>query len=115
MLRNVQGYNKLHLRIYLSFGLHQKGKQKHKDPAERDYGYIDILWKAMIGQPDPQLKENMSNRIKWHESMRDYYTTSLRPIKHLIQIDQKPNLELVEPRWELYKVSISFQPIRKFD
>ena len=91
------------------------GKQNHKNPAEKDYEYIDTLRKSMIGQPVPRKKEDMSNIIKSHESKRDYYTASLRPIKHLIQIDQKPNMELEEPRWELYKVSISFQPIRKFD
>ena len=34
--------------------------------------------------------------------------TFLRQINHLIQIDEKPNLELKEPRWEIYKISISF-------
>ena len=115
MLRNVHGYNWVHLQIYLSFGFHQKVKQQHIDPTEQDYGYINTFRKAMIVQPDPRRKEIMSNILKWQESKRDYFTASLRPIKHLIQIDQKPNMELEEPRWELYKVSISFQPIRKFD
>ena len=105
----------MYLRIYLSFGSYQIDKQRHEDRSEKDYGYIDTLRKSMIGQPDPRLKEDISNRIRWHESMRDYYTASLRPIKHLIQIDRNPNMELQEPRWELYKVSISFQVISKFD
>ena len=90
-------------------------KQGFKDPAERDYGYIDTFRKSMINKQDPRLKESLSNNLKWHENERDYFTVSLRPIKHLIQFDQKPNMELAEPRWELYKVSISFQPICKFD
>ena len=102
------------LRIYFSFGLYQKAKQ-NKDPAEQDYGYIDTLRKGIRIEPDPRQKEDLSKTLKWEESKRDYNTASLRPIKHLIQLDQKPNLELVEPKWELYKVSISFQPIRKFD
>ena len=105
----------MHLQIYLSFGFYQIAKQQHKDPAEIDYGYIDILRKSVISEPDTRQKENISMTIKWHEGKRDYFTSSLRPIRHLIQIDQKPNLELVEPRWELYKVSISFQVLRKFD
>ena len=90
-------------------------KQEHKDPAEIDYGYIDFLRKSLISEPDPRRKQLISNNIKWHESKRDYFTASLRPIQHLIQIDQNPNIELVEPKWELYKVSISFQAISKFD
>ena len=33
---------------------------------------------------------------------------SSRQINHLIQFDEKPNLEIQEPRWEIYKISISF-------
>ena len=105
----------MYLRIYLSFGQYQKDKQQHKDPAEIDYGYIDTLRKSMISEQDPRWKEDRSNKLKLHESIRDYFTASLRPINHLIQIDRNPNMELEEPIWELYKVSISFQPIRKFD
>ena len=90
-------------------------KQEHKDQAEQDYGYIDTLRKSMNGTTDLCKKKIIANTIEWEESKRDYFTVSLRPIKHLIQFDQKPNMELAEPRWELYKVSISFQPIRKFD
>ena len=95
--------------------MYQDGKQDHKDRSEKDYGYIDTLRESMISEPDPHVKEEVSNRIKWAESERDYFTATFRPIKHLIQIDRNPNLELVEPRWELYKVSISFQVICKFD
>ena len=99
----------------LSYGFQQHTKQDHKDRAEKDYGYIDDFRKSMIYEPDPRQKEDMSNKLKYYESERDYFTASLRPINHLLQIDQNPNLELTEPRWELYKVSISFQPICKFD
>ena len=105
----------MHLQIYLSFGFYQIAKQQHKDPAEIDYGYIDTLRKSIINEKDPRRKEDRSNKLKLDESERDYFTASLRPINHLIQIDQNPNLELAEPRWELYKVSISFQVISKFD
>ena len=115
LLRNVHDYNWVYLRIYLSFGQYQKDKQQHKDLSEKDYGYIDTLRKSMISEQDPRWKEDRSNKLKLHESIRDYFTASLRPINHLIQIDQNPNLELAEPRWELYKVSISFKDTSKFD
>ena len=69
----------------------------------------------MINETDPRRKEDMSNQLKHYESERDYFTASLRPINHLLQIDPNPNRELAEPRWELYKVSISFEAISKFD
>ena len=53
--------------------------------------------------------------VTYDEAERDYFTASLRQINHLIQIDEKPNLEMMEPRWELYKISISFQHIGKFN
>ena len=59
----------------------------------------------------PEFNQNI---VKSQESKRDYFTASLRPIQHLIQIFQNPDLELAEPSWELYKVSISFQFICKF-
>ena len=65
----------------------------------------------MMNDTDPCSKEKQIQYVKYNESRRDYYTPSLRQINHLIQIDEKPNLELMEPRWELYKISISFQHI----
>ena len=94
-------------------------KQDHLDPAARDYSYIEYLRKSVLScnfqaAADIGQKENMLNLLKFHETKRDYFTASLRPVNHLLQIDEKPNLELVEPKWELYKISISFQPIREF-
>ena len=86
--------------------------QSDLDFAERDYGYIEYFRKSMAASADPLLKENILIKILNNEAMRDFYTTSLMPIKHMIQIG-KPNLELSEPKWELYKISISFQ-FRKF-
>ena len=105
----------LHGGFLLSYGLQQNDKQDQKDRAKKDYGHIDAFRKSMINETDPRRKEDMSNQLKDYESERDYFTASLRPINHLLQIDQNPNRELVEPRWELYKVSISFEVISKFD
>ena len=95
-------------------------KQIDVDNTETDYGYIAYLRKAMDNtgwdHRDRDLtgrglseKEKRIRQTMFHEGLRDYFTDSLRQINHLIQIDQKPNLELMEPKWELYKVSISFQ------
>ena len=105
----------LHRGFLLSYGLQQNDKQDHKDRGKKDYGHIDAFRKSMINETDPRRKEDMLNQLKHYESERDYFTASLRPINHLLQIDQNPNLELAEPRWELYKVSISFEVISKFD
>ena len=96
-------------------------KQEDVDLAARDYGYIEYLRKSMVAgsfsktAPDIYLEESMLNLIRLHESKRDYFTASLRPVNHLVQIDEMPNHELMEPKWELYKISISFQRISKFD
>ena len=82
-------------------------------PENHDYGYIEYFRKSMLNDMDPFTKECMAKLIKVHEGRRDYFTESLRQIDHLIQIDEKPNVQLTEPEWELYKISISFQPICK--
>ena len=75
-----------------------------------DYSYIEYLHKAMANATDASKEEKMDlfHLIKWHEGFRDYHSSSLRQINHLIQLDEKPNLELKEPRWEIYKISLSF-------
>ena len=87
-------------------------KQNHLDPAERDYGYIEYFRKSVeshLKNPsDAYSLGGLIEFIHYNEAERDYYNPSLRQINHLIQIDQKPNLELMEPKWELYKISLSF-------
>ena len=95
------------------------------DNAEKDYGYIAYLRKAMdntredgvraVPGLDLSDKEMRIMQTMYHEALRDYFSASLREINHLFHFDQNPNLELMEPKWELYKVSISFRAIRKFD
>ena len=99
-------------------------KQQDVDFAKRDYGYVGYFRKAMensqedgsrdLSNRNLSIKEKMTRQAMFHEGLRDYFTKSLRQINHLIQIDQKPNLELTEPKWELYKISVSFQTIGKF-
>ena len=95
-------------------------KQDDLDPTAKDYSYIEYLRKSMVAckfdstAPDIRQKESFLNLLRFHETKRDYFTASLRQVNHLIQIDERPNLDLIEPKWELYKISLSFQPIRKF-
>ena len=91
-----------------------KQKQINLHPTQKDYGYINCMRQSMEMTPEAfsPLNEWI---VRFDEAERDYFTPSLRQFNHLIQIDEKPNLELMEPRWELYKISISFQHIRKFN
>ena len=79
-----------------------------------DYSYIEYLHKAMTNESKED-KMELFHLIKMHEGFRDCYGSSLRQINHLIQLDAKPNLELKEPRWEIYKISLSFLTKRKLN
>ena len=79
-----------------------------QDPTQTDYGYIEYFQKSMENVSDSEVKEVLFKKIKSEEARRDYYIESLKQINHLIQIG-KPNFELTEPKWELYKISISFR------
>ena len=92
----------------LSYGTHLYQKQRFKDPTEIDFGYIEYLRKSMMNETCLTRMEIQFKTVKFHEGLRDYCSPSLKQINHLIQLDQKPNLELKEPKWELYKISISF-------
>ena len=90
------------------------------DKTKRDYGYIAYFRKATNNTREHgdrdltgrglSVKEQTIRQTMFHEGQRDYFTASIRQINHLIQFDQQPNLEFMEPKWELYKISISFLP-----
>ena len=50
------------------------------------------------------------HNLRVSEAQRDFYLGSIRQIKHLIQFDPTPNLELKEAQQEIYKISVSFEP-----
>ena len=84
----------------------------HLNPSERDYAFIEYFRKSLEnGTEEWSFRKILFERIKFLESERDYFIGSLKPINHLIQIDEEPNLELMEPKWELYKISISFKAL----
>ena len=95
----------------VSFGEYLSHKQENNVPdrAQWDYGYIEYFRKALAFLTDSDEISELLDLIKIHEAHRDYYTASLRHINHLVQIDEKPNLDLKEPRCEIYKISLSFQ------
>ena len=74
---------------------------------ERDYTYIEYYQKYYEYEIGLK-KESALNVLREAEARRDFHTGSLRQINNLIQMDQNPNADLKEPRWEIYKVSISF-------
>ena len=81
-------------------------KQEEIEASERNYEYIEYYRKAYGLETDPEQKEFFRFEILEQEAFRDYHTETLRQINNLIQIG-KPNLELEEPKEELYKISVS--------
>ena len=92
-----------------------KNKQHHTVPdlAQWDYEFIEYYHKAIALRTDPEEKSQLLQLVQIGEAQRDYFTPSLRHINHLVQIDEKPNQELKEPRCEMYKISLSFRSHRK--
>ena len=83
------------------------------EPSKRNYDFIDYYRKSYELETDPEQKELYFHQVLEREAFRDYHTESLRQINNLLQIDREPNLELTEPKEELYKISVSFWPKRK--
>ena len=78
--------------------------------ANKDYTYIDFYKKSYEYETDPETKRNHLYSLRDAEARRDFYRGSLKPINHLIQFDQEPNLDLKGVRLEIYKISVSFEP-----
>ena len=80
-----------------------------------DFSYIDYYKKAYANTADTDPnKQSLSRMILDEEALKEFKTPSLKNIKPLIQLDNKPNLEIIEPKWELYKVSLSWQTTGEF-
>ena len=93
-------------------GLEQK--QENIPWAEKDYSYIEYYQKAydiVDGEKNPMDKRLYYHFFRGAVVERYYFTGSLWQINHLIQFDSKPNVELKEPRLEIYKISLSFVSI----
>ena len=92
-----------------------------------DYSYVEYIRKAVektgpicskySGEFSSQLSacDNQTCRTQHHywimlqssELDRDFYAGSLKELKHLIYIDNKPNFDLKSARLEIYKISIT--------
>ena len=81
--------------------------------ANKDFAYIDLYRKSYEYQTDPEKKTRLLYALRAAEARRDFFIGSLKPINHLIQFGQEPNLDLKEVRSEIYKISVSFKPKRK--
>ena len=79
------------------------------DRTQWDYEFIEYFHRALALYTDPDSRSRVLHLINVNEVQRDYFTPSLRQFNHLVQIDEKPNLELTEPQCEIYKISISFR------
>ena len=94
------------------YGLEQR--QENIPWSEKDYTYIEYYRKAYEnedGERNPMEKDLYLYCFREAEVNRYYFTGSLWQINHLIQFDSKPNLELKEPRLEIFKISLSFDRI----
>ena len=80
---------------------------KH-DEYEIDYDYIKYFKKA-YEHAEAHQKDFYFINYTYVKNLRDYYMGSIRQIKHLIQFDSRPNHDLIEPKWEIYKVTLTFQ------
>ena len=95
--------------------MESKEEDTHEDASKRNYDYIEVYRKThelVLADPnvDAEGKAHSYHYLLEREAIRDYHIESLRQINNLLQIDQKPNLELTEPKEELFKISVSFQP-----
>ena len=86
--------------------MYSKQDDAEIEPSKRNFEYIEYYQKAYELETHPQKKEFYQFEIQEQEAFRDYHTESLKQINNLIQIG-KPNLELKEPKEELYKISVS--------
>ena len=85
------------------------GRETNKSWADRNYGYLEFYRKSYECENHPTKKILAYNLWKEAEARRDFHKGSIRQINHLIQFDQEPDLELTEPLWEIYKISVSFE------
>ena len=106
--------------MYFGFILYSKGiwLQHMQDDipwAAKDMTFLEYFRKSYEYEHDLEKKKFALNNLRATEIRYDFYRGSLKSISNLIQFDAKPNFELKETRCEIYKISISFEPIRKMN
>ena len=96
--------------ILKSYGQWLLKKQEALQKPERDYSFIEYYRKAYENMHIEEEKRYYYFMLLQAEAVRDYNTRIIRQIDHLVQFGV-PNFDLKEPECDLYKVSISFEPI----
>lgn len=81
--------------------------QNHLPPAQRNYNFIEYTRKAYEYETSPYEKEKTLTYLRLQEAVRDYNTGQITEIHNCIQFDQRPS-DLRESRWDIYKISLSF-------
>ena len=82
--------------------------QSNIPSVDWDYGFAEYYRKSYENDTPGFRKQSVWLDWQNAEAMRDFYSGSITEIKHLVQLDQTTNRDLQEPKWELYKISISF-------
>ena len=72
-----------------------------------DYNYIPLLRKAIEHETDISLQKDYHAALVHSETHRDFYMGSIKQFKTLSQVDIKPDYELKEAKWDLFKISMS--------
>ena len=85
-----------------------KMNSSKRPSTEWDYTFIDYFQKAYENENNnSELKRNIFMTLRKAEARRDYYNGMIKEIKQLEQLDHTPNLELTEPKCEIYKITIN--------
>ena len=72
-----------------------------------DYSYMTLLARALENTSDPDLKKKYYAELVHSEAHRDYHMGSIKQFKSLVQIDERPDTEIKEAKWDLFKISMS--------
>ena len=72
-----------------------------------NYDFIEYSRKAYEYESSPYAKEKSLTVLRHQEAVRDYHTGQITEIHNCVQFDQRPS-DLREPRWDIYKISLSF-------
>ena len=81
--------------------------EENTPPSQWNYSFVDYYQKAYEFEEKDELKCNFRILLRQAEARRDFYTGMIKEITRLEQFDSKPNLELREPQWEIYKITIT--------
>ena len=88
-------------------------KQKYKDPSLTNFGFIEYFRRSYENETDATRANETLHLLRTSEAQRDYFHGDLKQIQNMIQIG-RPNYDLKEAQWELYKLSVSHEHTSEF-